>query len=235
MEIYVGTCGWMYDWNPDGFEWYVKNSGLNAVELNASFYRFPFRTQVKSWSVKGRNIRWAIKVHRSITHFKKLSSESLNIWFRFLDIFKPLMDNIDFFLIQLPPSFKANYTNYSKIKNFVENCNVDVRKLAFEFRHPSCFSKNWVEKILSLGCIFVSVDAPNLPREIYVSRDGVVYVRMHGRLTWYSYNYSVRELLEVARNIVSKSPSKVYVFFNNDHDMLNNAREMFELLKSISL
>ncbi|MFP3209319.1 MAG: DUF72 domain-containing protein, partial [Nitrososphaeria archaeon] len=38
MEPYVGTSGWSYAWNPDGLEWYVRNSGLNAVELNSSFY-----------------------------------------------------------------------------------------------------------------------------------------------------------------------------------------------------
>jgi uncharacterized protein YecE (DUF72 family) len=31
---------------------YVTNSELNAVELNASFYRFPFPTMVKSWSMR---------------------------------------------------------------------------------------------------------------------------------------------------------------------------------------
>ncbi|RLF12723.1 MAG: DUF72 domain-containing protein, partial [Thermoprotei archaeon] len=39
MRVYIGTSGWLYDWNLDGsLDWYVKNSGLNAVELNASFY-----------------------------------------------------------------------------------------------------------------------------------------------------------------------------------------------------
>ena len=37
LRVYVGTSGWAYFWNPDGLDWYVRNSGLNAVELNASF------------------------------------------------------------------------------------------------------------------------------------------------------------------------------------------------------
>ncbi|MEO0119416.1 MAG: DUF72 domain-containing protein, partial [candidate division WOR-3 bacterium] len=69
MEIYVGTSGWYYDWNLEGtFDWYLKNSKLNAVELNVSFYRFPFPNQVKSWANKGKSLRWAIKVSRIITH-----------------------------------------------------------------------------------------------------------------------------------------------------------------------
>jgi len=59
MEIFVGTSGWMYSWNKGGnFDWYIQNSNLNAVELNASFYRFPFPNQIIGWSKKGRNLRW---------------------------------------------------------------------------------------------------------------------------------------------------------------------------------
>ncbi|RLE86352.1 MAG: DUF72 domain-containing protein, partial [Thermoprotei archaeon] len=58
MEIYVGTSGWLYDWNIGGnLEWYVKFSSLNTVELNASFYRFPFRNQVRSWARKGSKLK----------------------------------------------------------------------------------------------------------------------------------------------------------------------------------
>lgn len=73
VKVFVGTSGWLYDWNLDStFDWYVRNSGLNAVELNASFYRFPFRNQVTSWTRKGSGLRWAVKVHRYITHVKRL-------------------------------------------------------------------------------------------------------------------------------------------------------------------
>ncbi|MEM1742154.1 MAG: DUF72 domain-containing protein, partial [Desulfurococcaceae archaeon] len=81
MQVFVGTSGWLYDWNEEAsFDWYVKYSGLNAVELNASFYRFPFRNQIKSWSSKGSNLRWSIKVHRSITHFHRMKKTALDIW-----------------------------------------------------------------------------------------------------------------------------------------------------------
>jgi len=51
LKALVGTSGWLYDWNEGGdLRWYVENSGLNAIELNASFYRFPFPSQVKGWS-----------------------------------------------------------------------------------------------------------------------------------------------------------------------------------------
>ena len=66
MKFFVGTSGWMYDWNEESsLDWYVKNSRLNAIELNASFYRFPFPNQVKHWAVAGKSLSWAVKVEPS--------------------------------------------------------------------------------------------------------------------------------------------------------------------------
>lgn len=55
---------------------------INAVELNAIFYRFP--SQVKAWNnTSPLNLRWSIKVNRWITHRFKLSEKSLNTWRKF--------------------------------------------------------------------------------------------------------------------------------------------------------
>jgi uncharacterized protein YecE (DUF72 family) len=54
---------------------------------------------------------------------------------------------------------------------------------------------------------------------------------MHGKTSWYSYKYSDEELREVAERIVDVEPKKAYVFFNNNHAMLENARRMFEILR----
>jgi len=110
MEIYVGTSGWVYDWNEGkNFDWFVENSLLNSVELNASFYRFPFPNQVNSWAKKCKNIRFAIKVHRKITHILRLKKEAKDVWYNFRNLFSPLEKNIDFYLFQMPPSFSLNY------------------------------------------------------------------------------------------------------------------------------
>jgi len=63
LQVFVGTSGWLYDWNEGGtLDWYVRFSGLNAVELNASFYRLPFRRQVESWARRGSSLRWSVKI-----------------------------------------------------------------------------------------------------------------------------------------------------------------------------
>jgi len=57
---------------------------------------------------------------------------------------------------------------------------------------------------------------------------------MHGRTIWYGHYYSRKELEEVAKRIFAVNPSKVYVFFNNNHAMLDNAREMLKIFGDLS-
>ncbi|RLE86881.1 MAG: DUF72 domain-containing protein [Thermoprotei archaeon] len=228
MEVYVGTSGWMYDWNRGGsLDWYVRFSGLNAVELNASFYRFPFPSQVSSWARKGVKLRWAIKVHRSITHRRRLTPQALEVWARFRERFKPLDHLIDFYLFQLPPSFQATETNIERVKSFARAAGLGHR-MAIEFRHESWFNEETVDICREISATVVSVDSP---MGTWIrSSNGIVYLRMHGRSAWYAHDYSGEELEEVAEGVLSLEPSKVYVFFNNDHWMLGNAREMLRIL-----
>ncbi|MGC8582554.1 MAG: DUF72 domain-containing protein [Thermoproteus sp.] len=228
MEVFVGTSGWMYDWNPDSLDWYVSSSGLNAVELNASFYRFPSRRQVESWARKGGGLRWAVKIHRYITHVKRLKEDSLGAFGKFKELFAPLDPYIDFYLAQLPPGFDKRRENVERLKKFAEASGLG-RRLAVEFRHGSWFSEDTAALCEELGITAVSVDEPGAAW--IVETNGVVYLRMHGRSAWYAHEYTAEELEEVAGRILSLKPEKVYVFFNNDHWMLENARAMLHLLR----
>ena len=110
MEVFVGTSGWSYDWNEGGnLDWYIQNSGLNAVELNASFYRFPFRNQILGWSRKGRELAWAVKVHRGVTHTHRFNEAAGVLWKRFREAFIPLDPFVDFYLPGTSPLFRSGY------------------------------------------------------------------------------------------------------------------------------
>jgi len=223
-EIFVGTSGWSYDWNlGKSLEWYTDNSELNAIELNMSYYRFPYPNMVNLWAKKGSNLVWIIKVHRLITHLKKLNKETYSIFERFKKIFLPLEESIYNYLLQFPSKF----TDLDKVEKFIDNCGNE--KLAIEFRNSSMFSDeiiNWAKK---QGVLLVSIDAPKLPTKI-MSKD-IIYERIHGRTDWYMHNYKDEELLEIKERIMNPKPKEIYVFFNNDH-MLENAMRMYELLKS---
>ncbi|MEM1596373.1 MAG: DUF72 domain-containing protein [Desulfurococcaceae archaeon] len=229
MEIYVGTSGWLYDWNEGAsLDWYVEESGLNAVELNASFYRFPYRNQVKTWSIKGKNLKWSIKVHRSITHMRKFSEKSINTWNKFFDLFKAMDDIIDFYLFQLPPNYTCKKENLEKIAYFSSHVKLGSR-MAVEFRHESCFNDQVLRWAEENGLTLVSIDAP-IATWLVVTNE-IIYLRMHGREAWYGYEYSEKELSEIAERVVNLKPRKIYIFFNNNHWMLENARYMKKILE----
>ncbi|RLE82921.1 MAG: DUF72 domain-containing protein [Thermoprotei archaeon] len=231
-EVYVGTSGWVYDWNPNGLKWYVRESGFNAVELNMSFYRFPYASFVRNWLRHGSQLRWSIKVHRSITHYSQLGKKALSLWNRFRGIFKPMDDLIDFYLLQLPPSFRLTRENLRRLETFSQSVNLGER-MAVEFRSPEWFTGNrGVEICKRLGVTFVSTDSPEFGT-IVDSSNNVVYMRLHGRITWYAYHYKREELVEIALNILQLRPKRVFVFFNNNHDMLVNGREMKDILLSL--
>ena len=221
-DFFIGTSGWAYNWNlENSLDWYTRNSGLNAIELNMSYYRFPYPNMIKSWVKKGQNLAWIVKVHRSITHYKKLNKDSFPIFKRFKKLFSPLEEKIHYYLIQLPPKF----TDIDRIQNFIEECGSE--KISIEFRNQSMFTDEIVNWSKKQKVLLVSVDAPNLPDKILSQK--IIYERIHGRTNWYSHNYSNEELLEIKEKIILKNPEKIYVFFNNNHAMLKNAQNMFQI------
>lgn len=223
-EVYVGTSGWSYDWNlGNSLDWYITESTLNAIELNMSFYRFPYPTMVNSWAKKGKDLAWVVKVHRSITHFQKLSSRAVESFQRFKTLFKPLENQIHYYLLQLPPSF----TDITALEQFIERTGPE--KLAVELRHPTLFTDDLLRWGQQHATLLVSIDAPALPRTI-MSKD-VIYERIHGRTGWYAHDYSDQELREIQQRILTNKPKTVYVFFNNNHAMLENAMRMNQLLR----
>lgn len=222
MDLFIGTSGWSYNWNVGkSLEWYVKSSNLNAIELNMSFYRYPYPHMVKSWEKKGGKLAWVIKVHRSITHYKKLGKESYENFIRFRNIFKPLEKSIHYYLLQLPPSFN----NIDVLDSFLDKSDCD--KLCIEFRDKSLFNKDIIKWGKEKGVLIVSIDAPKMPSMIMSGN--IIYERIHGRNDWYAHNYINEELLEIKDRILSRKPEKSYIFFNNNHAMLENAKSMHNL------
>ena len=230
MKIFVGTSGWYYDWNEKKtLDWYLEHSGLNAIELNASFYRFPFPNMVKSWANKGTSLHWVVKVNRLITHQFKFSEQAPGTWRKFSELFSPLRANIDYFLFQLPPKLTPN--SKEKIADFIKKTKVK-EKFALEPRHEQWFNQELVAWAASLGITWVSIDAPEFTRDIFRTTQDV-YLRVHGRTDWYQHDYTDRELKEIARRIIAVKPERVYVFFNNDHAMLKNAQRMRAILEKL--
>ncbi|MGQ4832679.1 MAG: DUF72 domain-containing protein [Candidatus Asgardarchaeia archaeon] len=231
-DIRIGTSGWTYDWNPDGFDWFVRKSRLNSVELNMSFYRFPFKNMVRSWARKTpEDFVWSIKVHQSITHKFKFSGRSLEVWNAFKKRFEELSKRIRYFLFQLPPNFRPKGKLLENLEWFINEVNLG-EMFVLEWRNEEWFSEEWIKWAKSLGITLCTVDAPELPRIILKSTNHI-YVRFHGRAYWYSHEYTTQELKEVVSKIISARPKYIAIYFNNNHYMLDNALETKRLLEEL--
>ena len=226
MKLFIGTSGWYYEWNKDKtLDWYINNSGLNAIELNASFYRFPYPNMIKSWSRKGTSLHWSIKVNRLITHLHKFNENALDTWYKFRNLFKPLDRYVDFYLFQAPP----NFTDTDRVLNFAKETKLGNR-FALELRNKKILNDLELCKKLMKKLTLVSIDSPDFHNKIFADR--TVYLRLHGKTVWYQHNYSKHELKIIVNKIKDINPNKVYIFFNNNHNMLNNARDIMRMIRA---
>ena len=200
------------------------NQGFNSVEINASFYRFPIQSWVKTWLTAPEDFSFSIKVHRSITHYTKLKNRSLELWNRFRQPLESLEKKIDFWLFQMPSNYKYKQENLEAIRAFFEKTNLR-NKAVIEFRDTSWWKA--VKEIANIGIVFCSVDAPGLPHSL-MSTNGAVYLRLHGSKEWYNYIYSEKELDNILSRIKKLKADKNMIYLNNDHGMLQNGRYLLK-------
>ena len=200
------------------------NQGFNSVEINASFYRFPIQSWVKTWLTAPEDFSFSIKVHRSITHYTKLKNRSLELWNRFRQPLESLEKKIDFWLFQMPSNYKYKQENLEAIRAFFEKTNLR-NKAVIEFRDTSWWKA--VKEIANIGIVFCSVDAPGLPHSL-MSTNGAVYLRLHGSKEWYNYIYSKKELDNILSRFKKLKADKKMIYLNNDHGMLQNGRYLLK-------
>jgi uncharacterized protein YecE (DUF72 family) len=223
-SIRIGTSGYSYSWNqgkPNPFEWYVVQ-GFNSVEINASFYRFPPESWIRTWISAPENFTFSIKVHRSITHFHKLKGKSFELWKKFRKSLRSLENKgiIEFWLFQMPLTYKYNQENLRYVNTFLESVNLG-NKAVVEFRDQLWW--NGIDQVEYSGAVFCSVSAPTLPDKLISSND-VVYLRMHGSKEWYNSIYSEKELDSILSQLKKANAERKVIYLNNDHGMLKNGQ-----------
>jgi len=233
---YLGCSGWYYGhWEglfyPEGLaknkwlEFYAKK--FNTVEVNATFYRFPFPNMVKGWYNKtSKDFKFTLKGNRLITHVKKLKDvkKLVNSFYKTADILKEKLACI---LWQFPPSLKLDLKRLDK---FCKDLNTKYNNV-IEFRHKTWYCKD-VYKLLKKNRIgYCIVSAPNLPEDIKVTTK-FAYIRFHGKKSWYGSRYSKKEMQEWAEIIKKLKVKDVYAYFNNDYNAyaVKNCLELKKLV-----
>jgi len=150
----IGTSGWNYDsWRgpffPTGLplkhqlQYYA--SQFQTTELNGVFYRTPTYDAVKRWRAQtGKNFVFAWKASKFITHWKRLSHNSVNSLELLEERLSLLSNKAGPILFQLPPNFEVDA---DRLVSFFELLS-KTRRYSFEFRHPSWYQPR-IMKLLS--------------------------------------------------------------------------------------
>jgi uncharacterized protein YecE (DUF72 family) len=222
-RVLIGTSGWHYDsWRgpffPPGLpiksqlQYYASQFG--AAELNGVFYRTPTREAVQSWADQtGSDFFFTWKASKFITHWKRLSANSVNSLQLLEDRLSILGDKAGPILFQLPPNFQVDAVRLASFLKLLS----PKRRYSFEFRHPSWYSTPIIrllsEKNISL-CISDHHDAPAPWRRTA----NFVYVRGHGPGGRYKGHYSTTALQAWAKRINTwrARGCDVFAFFDND-------------------
>jgi uncharacterized protein YecE (DUF72 family) len=153
----------------------------------------------------GSGLRWSVKVNRSVTHRHRFNEKAIPVRERF----RPLD--------RLIASIEA----------------VDLgRRCAVEVRNPAGLGDDGACRRLQEAAVLVSVDSPDVQERIFPGE--IIYLRVHGRGAWYRHESTGSELAALRNRIVGAGLERAYIFFNNNHAMLENARAMMRLFAGVS-
>ena len=222
-RVLIGTSGWHYDsWRgpffPKGLPLKAQlqyyTSQFRTTELNGVFYRTPSLDAVKAWRTEtGDDFVFAWKASKFITHWKRLSPNSVNSLALIEERLHLLGAKAGPILFQLPPNFIADAERLSAFFDLLPR----KRRYSFEFRHPSWYQPR-VLRLLSEHnialCLSDHHDAPAPWRRTANS----VYIRGHGPGGRYKGHYRQQTLTQWATRIRSwkRQGCDVFVYFDND-------------------
>ena len=222
---FIGTSGWTYaHWKgrfyPEGLpqkNWFgYYASQFSAVEVNATFYRTFKEQTYHNWRQRApQGFGYVLKAPRLITHRKFLLDVEQDIR-TFYQSCNLLQEKFEMILLQVAPNMSYNPARLrTALQAFP-----DPTRVAVEFRRSEWFCQETQDILRAAGATICDVDSPRQKLSgLITSR--CAYLRLHGRGHWYSYNYTLDELGEIARiarDLANRGAERVYIFFNNDFE-----------------
>ena len=241
--IRIGCSGWVYPaWRgvlyPPGLaqrHWLERYAEVfDTVEVNSTFYRLASPPAVQRWvDATPPDFRFTVKASRYLTHITHLQKFEQGVR-RFYAGIEPLVESgkLEAVLWQLPPTQKRNDAMLDGAL-----AQLPAGRHAFEFRHPSWFADEVLERLRAHDVALVIGDHPDRPWQPSVLTASFSLVRLHYGARGRRGNYSGRELSEWASRIRELArEADVLVYFNNDWEgfAVRNAKAMQELLARTS-
>jgi len=146
---------------------------FNSVEVDATFYRIPSETTVKSWATQvPEGFRFAAKFPQAVSHAAGLEydSEKLDV---FLHRIAQLGNKLGPLLIQFPPYLKPDQ---AKLRDLLDAL-PPGHLYAAEFRNRGWFTEETYALLRDNEVAFALNNTPGHP-EVYTT--GFTYVRWEG-------------------------------------------------------
>jgi uncharacterized protein YecE (DUF72 family) len=241
-RILIGTSGWRYDsWRgpffpknlppKDQLKYYAGQ--FCTTELNGVFYRTPSLEAVKAWRAQtGPDFVFAWKASKFITHWKRLSDNSVNSLALIEERLALLGNKAGPVLFQLPPNFEADAGRLAAFFKLLPT----RRRYSIEFRHPSWYQPVILGLLSQHNIALCLSDHHDAPTPWKRTAD-FVYIRGHGPQGRYKDHYTPQALAKWATRIRSwkKQGCDVFVFFDNDQKSAapGDARRLQELLGQV--
>jgi uncharacterized protein YecE (DUF72 family) len=203
---------------------------FRTTELNGVFYRTPTAKTVAGWhDATGADFVFAWKASKFITHWKRLSANSVNSLELLEDRLSLLRNKVGPILFQLPPNFTIDADRLASFLKLLKR----RRRYAFEFRHPSWYAPRILKLLATRNIALCISDHHDAPAPWKRTAD-FVYVRGHGPGGRYSGHYKRAVLSDWAERIRGwkRRGCDVYVYFDNDQKGAapTDARRLCELL-----
>lgn len=241
-SCFIGTAGWAIAANdaerlPEpGSHLQRYGRGLNAVEINSSFYR-PHRYETyRRWAeTVPQGFRFSVKLAKTITHERRLvaCSELLDEFFAQAS---GLGEKLGVILVQLPPSLRFE-------AEVADAFLADLRTrsgaaIALEPRHASWFEpqaeaileRHHVARVAADPARFAGADEPAGWR-------GLAYFRLHGSPRIYYSDYAPESLRAVERQIdeAARAAREVWCIFDNTAQghALGNALDLATAISAV--
>jgi len=219
----VGCSGWNYrDWKgdfyPDGLpakrwlEAYAER--FDTVEVNTTFYRLAKRQAVEHWVQQTPpGFVFTVKASRYMTHMKRLQDLAPAIQ-KFYEPLGPLEQagRLGPVMWQLPGNFQRDDRRLDSALDLLP-----PGRHAFEFRHPSWFVPQVMDRLRERGVALVIGDHPERPFQSHDLTADWTLVRFHWGRRGRRGNYSEAEIATWARRLAQwRRRADLYAYFNND-------------------
>jgi uncharacterized protein YecE (DUF72 family) len=218
--IFIGCTGWSI---PRAYADHFPGPGtlleryarrFAAVEIASSFYRSHRPETYARWAdVTPPGFRFAVKLPRLITHFRRLQDPGPLA--RFHQETAALGTKLGPWLVQLPPSLRF------EVRVVADFCTALRQEfegdVACEPRHPTWFTAEAEALLQRFRIARVATDPAYGPGGAEPGGwPGLVYVRLHGSPQLYASAYPEAFLIDLAARLQAYAQrAPVWCFFNN--------------------